>query len=228
MADPWDALSAISDHLPRASEGVVLCLAEACASHTGARNVQVDASMGSVLECAACLDIAAIKGMVAADRALRFKIELRDIFRMLVGLKRSWDATGVHEGPIPYGSDERPETQGQVFFHDKLDVYQAALDIVRWAHGCDAIRQLPRRQLRGFDALLTSIVLNLAEGNGRFSRDDHRRFVETSHCAAIKVATHLDLWLQQKMLPLGKVKEAHDLLVRVVSMTGALVERLHG
>ena len=156
------------------------------------------------------------------------KMELRDVFNMLVGLKRSWDANGVREEPVSYGAEGPSESHGHVFFHDKLDVYQTALDVVRWAHGCGAFRQLPRLRIRDLDALLTSIVLNLAEGNGRFSSGDHRRFVETAHCAAIKAAAQLDIWQQKKRLTSAEVEEAHGLLVRVVSMTGALVENLRG
>lgn len=227
LAEPWDSMHAIADHLPRAAEGVVLNIAEASAAHTGAKMPLLDAGMGSVLECAACLDLAVIKGLCELEGARRRKVELRDCFRMLVGLKRSWEAGAVRETEAtPYGADGASEIHGPVFLHEKLDVYRTALDVVRWAHDCSAVQGLAKRRFRDFDVMLTSIVLNIAEGNGRFSSDDHCRFVETAHRAAIKVSAQLDLWTQQGGMRSEDAEKASWLLVRIVSMTGALVERL--
>jgi four helix bundle protein len=44
---------------------------------------------------------------------------------------------------------------------------------------------------------VTSILLNIAEGNGRYSEVDHRRFLDLAAAAAVKVAAGLDLAKRQ-------------------------------
>ena len=89
LTAPWDSIHSIADHLPRAAEGIVLNIAEASAANTGAKIPLLDSSLGSTLECAACLDIGAIKGLADGTRVAQLKREFSEIFRMLVGLMRA-------------------------------------------------------------------------------------------------------------------------------------------
>jgi four helix bundle protein len=50
------------------------------------------------------------------------------------------------------------------------------------------------------DKAATSVVLNGTEGNGRYSRLDHRRFLEFAANSAVKATACLELY-QQKALP---------------------------
>ena len=59
------------------------------------------------------------------------------------------------------------------FAHEKLDVYNLALDFLAFAD--EVVGQLPRGRGHLADQLArasTSIVLNLAEGAGKFSKPD--------------------------------------------------------
>ena len=114
-----------------------------------------------------------------------------------------------------------------MFYHEQLDVCRMALDVVRWFHSCGMADRLSKVRFRELDTNITSMVLNIAEGNGRFSGADHCRFIETAHRAAIKVSAQLDLCEQRKQVAGDKAKEAHSLLLRIASMTGALAERLN-
>jgi four helix bundle protein len=63
------------------------------------------------------------------------------------------------------------------FDHERLDVYQAALDLVAIADGI--VRRLPRGRAYLADQIQrssTSIPLNIAEGAGEYSRKDKARF----------------------------------------------------
>ncbi|MFA4945230.1 MAG: four helix bundle protein [Lentisphaeria bacterium] len=91
------------------------------------------------------------------------------------------------------------------FDHEKLDVYQVALQFAAWAHeqgksmaGYHAFRdQLWRASY--------SIVLNIAEGNGKRSTEDRKRFLEIARgscfeCAAcIDIATACGLIMQDQL-----------------------------
>ena len=77
------------------------------------------------------------------------------------------------------------------FAHESLDVYEVALDFIAFAD--QVVEQLPRGRGHLADQLgraSTSIVLNLAEGAGKFSKPDKRRYYltavgSTTECAAI-------------------------------------------
>ena len=61
-------------------------------------------------------------------------------------------------------------------------------------------------------------MFNVAEGNGRYSELDQRRFLEIAATSAVKAAAYLDLY-QQKALP-ACVETAHgrELLSRIIAM----------
>jgi len=70
----WDKRHAVADHLLRASESMVLNLAEAVRLRsTGKREHVLEYATGSTLECAACLDIGTVKQLVGCEPALREK-----------------------------------------------------------------------------------------------------------------------------------------------------------
>jgi four helix bundle protein len=66
------------------------------------------------------------------------------------------------------------------------------------------------------------MVLNIAEGNGRFSDADQRRFFATSHEAAIKMAARLDLYVIQGLLPEKETEGWKALLERISVMTSSM------
>ena len=81
----WDKVHAIVDHFQRASEGAVACLAEACRhQRLPAKQQAIDCGAGSILECAACLDIARIKGLCSKTEATAMKNQLGSVFRQLL------------------------------------------------------------------------------------------------------------------------------------------------
>ena len=63
LSAPWGRRHAIVDQYRRASESIVLNIAEGARLHLGPDKARtLDYAIGSTLECAACLDIAGIKG----------------------------------------------------------------------------------------------------------------------------------------------------------------------
>jgi four helix bundle protein len=77
--------------------------------------------------------------------------------------------------------------------HEKLEVYRVGLDLVRWIIARPGATALPTRSHRQIDEGVTSILRNIAEGNGRYSEVDHRPFLDLATAAAVKVAAGLDL-----------------------------------
>jgi four helix bundle protein len=105
-----------------------------------------------------------------------------------------------------------------LFFHETLDVYRAGLDLVRWMVALPGATALPTRSHRQIDEGVTSILLNIAEGNGRYSEVDHRRFLEFAAAAAVKVAAGLDLAMRKGSWDRSACQPGKALLERIMSM----------
>ena len=108
------------------------------------------------------------------------------------------------------------------FHHEKLDVYRVAIETATAVSSSEAVCRLSTTVFRKLDELLTSMILNIAEGNGRFSDADQKRFLGSSHEAAIKMAARLDLYVIQSLLPPEEVADWKSLLERVSVMTSSM------
>lgn len=173
----------------------------------------IECSLSSVLECAACLDVAAIRHLIDAPRMRATKGLLRQIARMGVGLRRSWeDCVGERAGA--YATEPN-----RYFLHESLDVYQRSLQV---HESLDAIWQndrIRRRYARRIDELTTSLTLNIAEGNRRFSRVDHSKFLGIAEDAGTKLAAYLDLLAPSSRM---KAEQAKAYLRDVMAMLSGL------
>ena len=116
------------------------------------------------------------------------------------------------------------------FDHEKLDVYQAAIRFAAWAG--DLLETLPK-SLAAYDQLdraSTSIALNIAEGNGKYTAPDRCRFFDIARGSALECAACLDVLVAKKKLVCAE--QGKELLVPVVSMLVGLIrstssERVH-
>ena len=89
---------------------------------------------------------------------------------------------------------------------------------MRWFVGLPGGGELSDRLCREVDKSATSVVLNIAEGNGRYSQLDHRRFLEIAASSAVKATAYLDLY-QQKALPARvETDSGRELLSRIIAM----------
>jgi four helix bundle protein len=103
--------------------------------------------------------------------------------------------------------------------HERLDVYQLALDFLVFANG--VIEALPRGRSHLADQLTrasTSIVLNVAEGAGKQSKPDKRRYYLTARGSATESAALLDACARLALLDAAGQHAGKDMLVRIVSM----------
>jgi four helix bundle protein len=95
--------------------------------------------------------------------------------------------------------------------HEQLDVYQVALEFLVFAN--DVIQRLPRGRSHLADQLTrasTSIVLNLAEGAGKHSKPDKRRFYLTARGSATESAALLDVCLRLRLVDEADIKPARS------------------
>ena len=71
------------------------------------------------------------------------------------------------------------------FDHEKLEVYQQSICFVAWAD--DVLEKVPKGlAVHGqLDRASTSIPLNIAEGNGKFTPADRCRFLDIARGSAL-------------------------------------------
>lgn len=107
----------------------------------------------------------------------------------------------------------------QVLDHEMLDVYALALDFVAFAH--DVIQELPRGRSHladQFTRASMSIVLNIAEGAGKHSKPEKRRFYLTARGSAAESGALLDICARLKLLAEPAHKGGKEMVVRIVAM----------
>ena len=105
------------------------------------------------------------------------------------------------------------------FDHEKLDVYRVSLEFVAWSY--DLCRDLSGMDRHARDQLLRasqSIPLNIAEGNGKRSGPDRRRFLEIARGSAMECAAILDVLVVCGVVRAEDASIGKHLLYRIVSM----------
>ena len=116
-----------------------------------------------------------------------------------------------------------------VFDHERLDVYKAAIEFVALANS--AAERLPRGRGYLADQLqraATSVPLNIAEGAGEYSPGDKARFYRMARRSATECAAVLDVCKTLDLLPEDQYGVGRETLLRVVAMLVGLVKTVEG
>src|SRR6266404_7056486 len=111
------------------------------------------------------------------------------------------------------------------FDHEKLDVYQEAIAFCGWVGEFIAAISAKAAAKDQLDRASTSIPLNIAEGNGKFSAKDRARFLEIARGSALECAAALDVLVARKLAGLEQVESAKENLVRIVQMLMGMLRR---
>jgi four helix bundle protein len=117
---------------------------------------------------------------------------------------------------------ERP-VSAPYFDHEKLHVYQETIAFVAWVQ--PIIERVPRGEsVRDQpDRASTSMPLNIAEGNGRFTAPDRCRFFDIARASSLESASCLDVLHARKRLEPGELDEGKARLRRIVAMLVGLI-----
>jgi four helix bundle protein len=111
------------------------------------------------------------------------------------------------------------------FDHEKLDVYRESIAFIVWLsallEGINRIGEV-KDQL---DRASTSIVLNIAEGNGKYSLKDRCRFFDIAHGSAVECAAGLDILVAKAKLTPDQTRPGEESLQRIVRMLVGLIKR---
>jgi four helix bundle protein len=114
---------------------------------------------------------------------------------------------------------------GDGFGHERLDVYREAIAFNAW------LSTLLEKTTRlgdvkdQLDRASTSIPLNIAEGNGKFSIKDRCRFFDIAHGSALECAAGLDVLVAKKKLSPAQIRPGKEQLRKIVRMLVGLIKR---
>ena len=111
------------------------------------------------------------------------------------------------------------------FDHEKLDAYQQAIIFCAWAGellGRISAKAAVKDQL---DRASTSIPLNIAEGNGKFSDSDRSRYLEIDRGSALECAAALDVLAARNFCHAEEVNAGKERLAGIVRMLMGLLKR---
>jgi S23 ribosomal protein. len=109
------------------------------------------------------------------------------------------------------------------FDHEKLNAYQKALAFAQW---CEPILERVPKSLAvhgQLDRARTSIVLNIPEGNGRFTSADRCKFFDIARGSGLESAGCLDLLFLKKLISESELDFGKGLLKEIVALLVGLI-----
>jgi four helix bundle protein len=112
------------------------------------------------------------------------------------------------------------------FHHQKLTAYQRSLEFAGWSQ--DLIDSLSKKTSTRdhLERAGDSIALNIAEGNGKFSKKDRARFFQIAHGSALESATCLDLLAARRCCARNVIGSGKSILKEIVRMLFAMLDQL--
>lgn len=131
---------------------------------------------------------------------------------------------GAAGNPPTLDPNLTPTPSEPLFDHEKLEVYQESIAFCAWTG--ELLEKLPRIAARDqLDRASTSIPLNIAEGNAKFSAADRSRFLEIARASAVECAACLDVLVARKVADAVSVSPAKQQLAAITRMLVGLLKR---
>ena len=114
------------------------------------------------------------------------------------------------------------------FDHEKLDAYQESIVFCSWVG--DLLSEIISKAAAKdqLNRASTSLPLNIAEGNGKFSDADRSRFLEIARGSALECAACLDVLVARRLIAAQRIVPAKEQLVRIVKMLMGMLKRFSG
>ena len=109
------------------------------------------------------------------------------------------------------------------FDHEKLKAYQQSINFVAWV--TELLESVPKSIAvhNQLDRASTSVPLNIAEGNGKFTPKDRCKFFDTARGSTLESAACLDVLVAKGKIDSQTADNGKAKLIEVVSMLVGLI-----
>jgi four helix bundle protein len=117
-----------------------------------------------------------------------------------------------------------PSSSHRHFDHEKLVAYQRSIQFVAWAS--QLIEELPPKLAVSdqLDRASTSVPLNLAEGNGKYTAPDRCRYFENARGSALECAACLDVLVAKGKCTADRMQSGKSILRELVCLVVGLIK----
>ncbi len=109
------------------------------------------------------------------------------------------------------------------FDHEKLNVYQKAIEFIEWLENI-INRDAKKSILDQIERAANSILLNIAEGNGKFTGRDKCRYFDIARGSALDCAASLDIMFKKDIIKYEELIFGKNILKEIVSMLIGLIK----
>ena len=112
------------------------------------------------------------------------------------------------------------------FDHEKLVAYQRSIQFVAWS--TQLLENFPPKLAvsEQLDRASTSVPLNIAEGNGKYTPPDRCRYFETARGSALECAACLDVLVAKGKCTIDQIQSGKAILHETVSLLIGLVKSI--
>ena len=117
-------------------------------------------------------------------------------------------------------------TAKTLFDHEKLIAYQRSIQFVAWSS--PLLEKLPTKLAVSdqLDRASTSVPLNIAEGNAKYTAPDRCRYFDTARGSALECAACLDVLVAKGKVTVEEIQRGKELLHETVSLLVGLVKSI--
>jgi len=116
------------------------------------------------------------------------------------------------------------KTEEKIFFdHEKLNVYKRALEVIEFFENIFK-KEIGSSYKSQLERASSSIVHNIAEGNGKYTSKDRCKYFDIARGSALECASGLDIQYIKKVISKEELYEGKSLLREVVSMLVGLIK----
>ncbi len=111
------------------------------------------------------------------------------------------------------------------FNHEKLEVYQESIAFIAWLSTLlETVSRIGNVKDQ-LDRASTSMPLNIAEGNGKFTAKDRCRFFDVAHGSALECAAGLDVLVARTKVTPNQIRDGKKRLQKIVRMLMGLIKK---
>jgi four helix bundle protein len=112
------------------------------------------------------------------------------------------------------------------FDHEKLVAYQRSIEFVAWSGPLLEILPSKLAVADQLDRASTSVPLNIAEGNAKYTAPDRCRYLDTARGSALECAACLDVLVAKGKCTAGEIECGKEFLRETVSLLVGLIKSI--